>query len=66
MKTESRVSQMYKKGTKDWKDQINVLLDDGVKCGDCVYSERCKKIYGGDDQSTSCQWHPNRFQAKGR
>ena len=56
---------MYKKGTKDWKAEINMLLDDGVKCGDCFYSERCRKIFGGDDGNTSCQFHPNLFQAKG-
>jgi len=64
MKSESRVHPAYKKGTKDFDSELNMLLDDGVKCGDCVNSNKCEKIFGGDDDNTSCQWFPNRFKAK--
>jgi hypothetical protein len=64
MKTESRVHPAYKKGTKDFSDQLNMLLDDGVKCGDCAYSNVCKKMYGGNDDNTDCQWSPNRFSER--
>lgn len=63
MKTESRVNPAYKKGTNDWKAEYDMLLDDGVKCGDCLHARRCRMMFGGDDENTSCQFHPNRFAA---
>jgi len=61
MKTESRVKG-YKKGSEDWKAEFNMLLDDGVTCSECMHSNRCKTIFGGNDSNTSCQFHPTRFQ----
>lgn len=63
MKSESRVSKHYKKGTEDWEAQYNMLLEDNVTCGDCVHSQRCKMLFDGDDNNTSCQFYPNRFRA---
>lgn len=64
MKSKDRVNKNYREGTKDWEDQYNMLLDDGVTCGDCKHSERCKAIFGGNDSNTRCQFYPNRFIAK--
>ena len=62
VKSESRVKG-YKKGSGDWRAEYNMLLEDGVKCVDCLFSEKCRKIFGGDDNNTSCQFYPNRFQS---
>jgi len=62
MKTESRINASYKKGSQDWKDQLHMLLDDGMTCKDCVHSKRCKTIFGGNDNNTYCQFYPNSFQ----
>lgn len=61
-KSEDRVHKCFKKGTKDWNNQYNMLLDDGVTCGQCIHSVRCKTMFGGNDKNTSCQFYPNRFR----
>jgi len=66
MKSEDRVSNCYIKGTTDWKAQYDMLLDDGVTCGDCAHSLRCKTIFGGNDSNTHCQFYPNRFFSASR
>lgn len=63
MKAESRVPKGYKKGTSDWSAEYNMLLDDGVTCGDCMHAYRCRILFGGDDGNTKCQFHPSRFQS---
>lgn len=61
MKSENRVSNVYKKGTKDWKDQYEMLLDDGLTCNDCHHAYRCTSMFGSNLTDTSCQFYPNRF-----
>jgi hypothetical protein len=65
MKSESRVIG-YKKGTQDWQDQYDMLLDDGVTCNDCIHCERCCGIFGQRPYVNDgrCQFYPNRFRAK--
>jgi hypothetical protein len=63
MKSKNRVKG-YKEGTKDFEARYNMLLDDGVVCGDCKHNERCKTLFGGNDLNTECQFYPNRFIAK--
>ena len=63
-KSPDRVSKFYLSSPSDWKAQYNMLLMDGVTCGDCLHSNRCNSIFGGDDKNTSCQFYPNRFQRK--
>ena len=62
VKSEDRVHKYFKKGTEDWNHQYNMLLYDGVTCGQCVHSLRCKTIFDGDDKNTSCQFYPSRFR----
>lgn len=52
---------MYKKGTPDWNDQYEMLLPDGITCGDCEYSAKCKRMFGGNDANTSCQFFPSQY-----
>ena len=59
-----RVPEGYTFGTNDWYHQYQMLLPDGVKCGDCMNSETCKKIFGGNDETTRCQFHPSRFNPR--
>jgi len=61
MKSESRINPCYKKGTEDWKAELNMLLDDGVTCGDCIHSARCKAMFGGNNTNTYCQFYPSTF-----
>ena len=63
MKSESRVKG-YRKGTEDWEAEYNMLLDDGITCAECSHSNKCKRMYGGDDSNTRCQFYPNRFSQK--
>lgn len=63
-KSKDRVHKAYKEGEPDWDAQYNMLLDDGVTCGDCVHSVRCKMLFDGNDNNTSCQFYPSRFFAK--
>jgi hypothetical protein len=65
MKSESRVKG-YKPGSKDWKAEYDMLLDDGLTCNECVHVERCCLLFG---QTTyvnegKCQFYPNRFCQK--
>ena len=66
MKSKDRVSAGYREGTRDWNDQYNMLLDDGVTCNDCIHIERCCAIFGQRPYVNSgrCQFYPNRFSAK--
>ena len=64
MKSEGRVHKAFKKGTADWNNQYNMLLDDGITCGQCVHSLKCKEMFGGDDNNKTCQFFPNKFIAK--
>ncbi len=63
-KSESRVSSFYKKGTEDWKNQYNMLLDDGLTCSDCIHSNRCITLFGQEERNTFCQFFPNKFVQK--
>ena len=63
-KSADRVAKFYKLYTDDWKAQYNMLLDDGVTCGQCVHANRCRTIFGGNDSNTSCQFYPNKFYPK--
>jgi hypothetical protein len=54
----------YSECPSDWKAQYDMLLMDGETCVDCVHSERCKSLFGGNDLNTSCQFYPNRFCSK--
>ncbi len=62
MKSKDRVPAYFKEGSSDWKAEYNMLLDDGITCGDCAYSRRCELMFGGDNSNTSCQFHPNKFK----
>ncbi len=64
MKNKERVPKYYKEGSADWKAEFNMLLDDGITCGDCNHNRRCETMFGGDNKDTSCQFHPNRFSQK--
>ena len=66
MKSKNRVPAGYREGTRDWDDQYNMLLDDGVTCNDCAHVERCCTIFGQRPYINSgrCQFYPNRFRAK--
>ncbi len=61
-KTESRVSKFYKKGTKDWVAQYDMLLPDGITCNDCIHRNRCITLFAQEERNTSCQFYPNRFK----
>lgn len=63
-KNPERVMKGYLKHPSDWKAQYNMLLMDGITCGDCCHSQRCKTIFGGNDSNTHCQFYPNRFYPK--
>ena len=65
---EGKSADMVHKGyipyPEDWKRQYDMLLMDGVTCGSCAHSERCKALFDGNDANTSCQFYPNRFTDK--
>jgi hypothetical protein len=63
MKSEDRVGSSYKKGTKDWDAEYDMLLDDGVTCNDCRYVNRCCTIFGQTPyvNEGKCQFYPNLF-----
>ena len=63
MKSESRVKG-YKKGTKDWAADYNMLLDDGVTCNDCAHNKRCFAFGFSRPGSERCDFYPNRFLSK--
>lgn len=65
MKSKSRVPAGYREGTRDWKDQYDMLLDDGVTCNECVHVGRCCTLFGQRPYINSgrCQFYPNRFKA---
>lgn len=65
-KSINRVSKCYNYNEcrQDWLAQYNMLLMDGVTCGDCAHSSRCKMMFGGNDLYTSCQFYPNKFKNK--
>jgi hypothetical protein len=63
-KSADRVPKGYQAYPDDWKRQYDMLLMDGVTCGSCAHSERCKALFGGNDANTSCQFYPNRFSEK--
>lgn len=63
MKSESRVPKMYRKGTKDWEEQYNMLHDDGATCADCRSVNRCKSFGFTTPDSDRCDFYPNRFKA---
>lgn len=60
MKSKNRIKN-YTEGTKDWIAQYDMLLEDGVTCGDCYHCTKCVSIFGSNISDTSCQFHPNRF-----
>ncbi len=64
-KSVDRIHPAYREGEADWKAQLNMLLPDGINCGECIHSLRCKTIFDGDDKNTFCQFHPNRFRQRG-
>ena len=61
MKSKDRIHECYKEGTKDWDAQHNMLLEDGITCGECAHKDRCWAMFGQSMASTKCQFHPNRF-----
>lgn len=61
MKSKNRVHPAYKEGSKDWKAQYDMLLDDGVTCADCMHVNRCTSMFGSDPEHDYCQFYPNRF-----
>lgn len=63
-KSPNRVDKVYIKYPSDWQGQYNMLLPDGITCGDCGHSLRCSMMFDGKDTNTSCQFTPNRFQPK--
>jgi hypothetical protein len=66
-KSQHRVHPAYKyeNSPEEWNAQYDMLLEDGQTCGKCIHSERCKLIFGGNDNNTSCQFFPNRFASIG-
>ena len=62
MKSEIRVRKGYKKGTSDWEAQYDMLLDDGVVCGDCIHATRCCAFGYSNLDRTECDFYPNRFR----
>jgi hypothetical protein len=68
MKSESRVSGYYKPGSKDWKAEYDMLLDDGLMCNDCVHVKRCCLLFGQTPyvNEGKCQFYPNRFYPKNK
>lgn len=63
MKSESRVKG-YKKGTKDWEAEYNMLHDDGITCKECRHFSYCKSLFSCKEDSERCDWYPNRFKEK--
>lgn len=64
MKSKDRVPEGYREGTRDWQDQYDMLLDDGVTCNDCAYVKQCCGFFGQEPNGESCQFYPNRFTEK--
>lgn len=54
----------YSKYPEEWIAQYNMLLPDGVTCKECTHSNRCCSLFGQEETSESCQFHPNRFAYK--
>ena len=53
----------YEKYPDEWKAQYDMLLPDGITCGGCVHSNKCRTIFGGNDSNTSCQFYHSRFHS---
>lgn len=64
MKSKDRVPEGYREGTRDWQDQYDMLLDDGVTCNDCAHVKRCCALFGQEPNDESCQFYPNCFTEK--
>lgn len=66
MKSKDRVPKYYRKETKDWEAEYNMLLDDAVTCNECIHVERCCALFAQKPYVNSgrCQFHPNRFSPK--
>lgn len=64
MKSESRVSKFYEKGTDDWKAQYNMLLPDGKSCTDCKHANKCLTLFKEEESNTRCQFYPNAYEEK--
>jgi hypothetical protein len=64
-KSKDRVPSHYREGSEDWQAEYDMLLDDGVTCGECVHLERCSLLFGGNASNTRCDFHPNRFYPRG-
>lgn len=63
-KSLDRIHKGYKRGSSDWKAQLDMLLPDGVTCADCVHENRCNIMFKGNSKNTSCQFYPTRFKKR--
>lgn len=61
MKSKDRVHRCYKEGSNAWKAQYDMLLEDGVTCGDCAHCRRCCTLFGQKETDDRCQFYPSRF-----
>ncbi len=64
MKSPGRVPAYYKKWPDEWEAQLNILLDDGVTCADCVHIPRCEALGYSWPARDQCDFYPNRFRSK--
>lgn len=57
----ARIPAHWETGSTAWRECLEMLLPEGFTCGDCHHAERCRVLFGGNDQNRSCQFHPRRF-----